>query len=121
MRVACPVDEDGFITKVLEDAKCCAFFDVEEDEILSGETVSIPSSRIIDVIEKREAEVLICRNLDIGAMIALTKLNVEIVGGAEGKARKALLSWLDGTLERSDIVCTGSIGGCSGDCSHCHS
>ena len=121
MRIACPIDKDGRIAKILEEAGNCAFFDVEEDEILSEETVQVPSDKILDVIEMREADVVICCNLDIKAMIALTKMNAEIVGGAQGKARKVLLSWLDGTLERNDIVCTGSIGGCSGDCRSCHS
>lgn len=120
MRVAIPVDEDGFIERVLEDARRAILFDIEEDEILSEETIEFPSSTAAEVFVSREIDTILCANMDIPAMVALSGNNIEIVGGAKGKAKHALREWLDGTLEQSDMVCAGSVGGCSGDCSHCH-
>ena len=120
MRVAIPVDDMDFISKSAEEAKGLIFFDVEEDEILSQEKSVVTPLSLIPLLRAKEVDVFICSNLDIPLMVELSGMQCEIVGGAKGKAKSTLLSWINGTMESSDIICKGSIGGCSGDCSHCH-
>ena len=120
MRVACPVDLMDCIKKNAEEAEFISFYDIEEDEILSNERIKTSSSSLSSLLEGKEVDVFICSNLDIPLMIQLEKNNIEIVGGAQGKAKTVVNSWIDGTLECNDIVCpTRAEGGCSGDCSHC--
>ncbi|MGN1189778.1 MAG: NifB/NifX family molybdenum-iron cluster-binding protein [Candidatus Ornithospirochaeta sp.] len=122
MRVACPVDSMDYIKKNAEEAESLIFFDIEEDEILSEEKIDVIAQSIIPLLKTKDAEVFICANLDIPMMVQLSTSGIEIVGGTEGKAKNVLRSWLDGTLESSDIVCSGkNSGGCNGDCSHCKS
>ncbi len=122
MRVACPVDSSDYIKKNAEEAEFLMFFDIEEEEILSQEKIEVSDYSILPLLEAKDVEVFICANLDIPMMIELSRIGVEIVGGTEGKAKNVISSWIDGTLESSDIVCSGqSSGGCNGDCSHCKS
>ena len=96
--------------------------DIEEDEILSEEKIQVSSSAIVSLILAKDVDTLICSNLDIPMMVSLSKNNIEIIGGAQGKVKSVVNSWINGTLECNDIVCSGQeSGGCSGDCTHCKS
>ena len=122
MRVACPIDSSDYIKKNAEDAEFISLLDIEEDEVLSEEKIQVSSSAIAPLLVAKDVDTFICSNLDIPLMIALSKNNIEIVGGAEGKVKNVVHSWINGTLECNDIVCSGQeSGGCSGDCSHCKS
>lgn len=122
MRVACPVDSLNYIKKSAEEAEYLLFFDVEEDEILSEERIQTSKESLISLIASKETDVFLCSNLDVPLMVTLSRMGVELVGGAEGKAKTVLHNWLIGTLECNDIVCScQTSGGCSGDCGHCHS
>ena len=122
MRVACPIDSSDYIKKNAEDAEFISLLDIEEDEVLSEEKIQVSSSAIAPLLVAKDVDTFICSNLDIPLMIALSKNNIEIVGGAEGKVKNVVHSWINGTLECNDIVCSGQeSGGCSGACSHCKS
>ena len=122
MRVACPIDSSDYIKKNAEDAEFISLLDIEEDEVLSEEKIQVSSSAIAPLLVAKDVDTFICSNLDIPLMIALSKNNIEIVGGAEGKVKNVVHSWINGTLECNDIVCSRQVsGGCSGDCSHCKS
>ena len=96
MRVACPVDLTDYIKENAEEAEFISFYDIEEDEILSNERIKTSSSSLFSLLEGKEVDVFICSNLDIPLMIQLEKNNIEIVGGAQGKAKTVVNSWLDG-------------------------
>ena len=122
MRVACPIDSSDYIKKNAEDAEFISLLDIEEDEVLSEEKIQVSSSAIAPLLVAKDVDTFICSNLDIPLMIALSKNNIEIVGGAEGKVKNVVHSWINGTLECNDIICSGKErGGCSGDCTHCKS
>ena len=122
MRVACPVDSMDQIKKNAEEAEFITLFDIEEDEILSEEKIQVSSSAIVSLILAKDVDTFICSNLDIPMMVSLSKNNIEIIGDAQGKVKTVVNSWINGTLECNDIVCSGQeSGGCSGDCSHCKS
>ena len=122
MRVACPIDSSDYIKKNAEDAEFISLLDIEEDEVLSEEKIQVSSSAIAPLLVAKDVDTFICSNLDIPLMIALSKNNIEIIGGAQGKVKTVVNSWINGTLECNDIVCSGQVsGGCSGDCTHCKS
>ncbi len=122
MRVACPIDSMGYIKKNAEDAEYLAFFDIEEEEILSEEKAPLSIHDISSILKLKDVDVFICTNMDIPLMVSLSKNDIEIVGGASGKAKNVIHSWMDGTLDCDDLVCScQENGGCSGDCSHCKS
>ena len=119
MRIACPVDENQMIAETLAVAKAFMLFDTEEDEILSMETITPLYEKVVSVLASHLVDTVICRNLDIKDMIDLSRAEIEIVGGAKGKAKSCVLQYINGTLECDDITCPGASGSCSGDCSHC--
>ena len=122
MRVSCAVDARDQIKKKSEGAEGITLVGIEEDEILSEEKIQVSSSSIVSLIVAKDVDTFICSNLDIPMMIALSKNNIEIIGGAQGKVKTVVNSWINGTLECNDIVCSGQeSGGCSGDCTHCKS
>ena len=107
MRVACPVDSMDQIKKNAEEAEFITLFDIEEDEILSEEKIQVSSSSIVSLIVAKDVDTFICSNLDIPMMIALSKNNLEIIGGAQGKVKSVVNCCINGTLECNDIVCSG--------------
>ena len=95
MRVACPIDSMGYIKKNAEDAEYLAFFDIEEEEILSEEKAPLSIHDISSILKLKDVDVFICTNMDIPLMVSLSKNDIEIVGGASGKAKMlSTVGWM---------------------------
>ncbi len=120
MRVALPVRE-GLIEKKAEDAPVIALYDIEEDEILSGEETGVRGEEsIVALLKEREADVFICLSLGSKMLIDLALADIQIIGGVRGTVKDAVRKFASGTLEEDDLQldCIGTE--CSGDCSRCH-
>lgn len=120
MRVAIPV-RDGMIEKKAEDALSVILYDIEEDEILSEETVRISGEEnIVNTLLTLGVDTFLCLSLGPKMVVDLALKDIQIIGGVRGKAKDAVRRFVSGTLEEEDLQldCIGS--GCNGDCSRCH-
>ena len=120
MRVALPVRE-GLIEKKAEDAPVIALYDIEEDEVISGEETEVKGEEgIIALLKAKEVDAFICLSLGPKMVIDLALADIQIIGGVRGTAKDAVRKFASGTLEEDDLQldCIGAE--CSGDCSRCH-
>lgn len=120
MRVAIPVREE-MIEKKAEDAEAVILYDIEEDEILSEETITVKGEEnIVNALSSHEADTFICLAMGPKMVIDLALKDIQIVGGVRGKAKNIIHQYVSGTLETEDLVLDCIGGNCKGDCSKCH-
>ena len=84
------------------------FFETENKEIKSVETVKNPGHRpgfLPNFLADRGAEVIISGGMGGGAVDIFNERNVEVVVGAEGDARKAVEAYIRGELQTTGNVC----------------
>ncbi len=120
MRAAIPV-RDTMIEKKAEDATSIILYDIEEDEILSGETITVSGEEnIVNALSSLGVDTFICLSMGPKMVVDLALKDIRIVGGVRGKAKDAIRAYAAGTLEEEDLVLDCIGGNCNGDCSKCH-
>lgn len=120
MRAAIPV-RDNMIEKKAEDASSIILYDIEGDEILSEETITVSGEEnIVNALSARGVDTFICLSMGPKMVIDLALKDIQIVGGVRGKAKNAIHSYVSGTLEEEDLQLDCIGGNCNGDCSKCH-
>ena len=83
------------------------FFETEGNEIVSVDVVANPGHRpgfLPNFLADHGANVIISGGMGGGAVDIFNERNVEVVVGAQGNARKAVLAYLAG-----DLISTGSV------------
>ena len=84
------------------------FFDVEGNEIVKEEVVANPGHRpgfLPNFLADHGAKVIISGGMGGGAVDIFNERDVEVVVGAQGDAKAAVLAYLDGTLISTGAVC----------------
>ncbi len=120
MRIAIPAWE-GLIEKRAEDAPSVIFYDIEEDEILSREEISVSGEKdILKKLTSADTDTFICLSMGAEMMVDLSLRGIEIIGGVRGPADRALKKYISGKLENDDLILDCPGGECNGDCSKCH-
>ncbi len=120
MRAAIPV-RDGMIEKKAEDARSVVLYDIEEDEILSEETLEISGEEnIVRRLSSLGVDTFLCLSLGPKMVVDLALKDIQIIGGVRGKAKDAIRCFVAGTLEEEDLQLDCIGGDCNGDCSRCH-
>lgn len=97
-------------------------YETSDDEIVSTEIVDSSGSghaALADFLTERGVNVLICGGIGVGAVAALQKTGIQILGGADGEADKQVEEFLGGKLHfgssGSCATCSSSCGNHSGD------
>lgn len=120
MRAAVPVKE-GMIEKKAEDARSVILYDIEEDEILSEETLTTSGEEdIVKKLSDHDVDTFICLSMGPKMVIDLALKDIQIIGGVRGRADDAVRRFLSCTLEEDDLTLDCIGGECNGDCSRCH-
>ena len=102
-----------------------AVFEIEGERIASEKRLSCGDSghgALASLLTDEKIEVLVCGGIGPGAVNALAKAGIEVIGGAEGNVRSVVEALLAGTLEvRTDYHCNHHHGSHSGDDCKSHS
>ena len=83
-------------------------YEVENDQVLSGEVISSNGSghsALAGLLAGQNVDVLICGGIGGGAQAALTEAGIELCAGAQGDADQAVESYLKGELVSSGATC----------------
>lgn len=136
MKIAVPF-ENGQVFQHFGHTETFKLYEIENDEIVSGEIVSANGSgheALADFLANLSVNVLVCGGIGDGAQTALTGAGIEICSGAQGDAGAAVRAYLKGEIESAGVNCDhhhdhdgdegcGSHcgGGCSGCGGGCHS
>ena len=136
MKIAVPF-ENGQVFQHFGHTETFKLYEIENDEIVSGEIVSANGSgheALADFLANLSVNVLVCGGIGDGAQTALTGAGIEICSGAQGDADAAVRAYLKGEIESAGVNCDhhhdhdgdegcGSHcgGGCSGCGGGCHS
>ena len=136
MKIAVPF-ENGQVFQHFGHTETFKLYEIENDEIVSGEIVSANGSgheALADFLANLSVNVLVCGGIGDGAQTALTGAGIEICSGAQGDAGAAVRAYLTGEIESAGVNCDhhhdhdgdegcGSHcgGGCSGCGGGCHS
>ena len=108
-----------------------AVFETENSNIISEKYLSSGDSghgALASLLAGEKVDVLVCGGIGPGAVNALAKAGIEVIGGAEGNVREVVQALISGTLQvRADYHCNHhhAEGGhdcgshsCGGNCSH---
>ena len=83
-------------------------YEVENDQVLSGEVISSNGSghsALAGLLAGQNVDVLICGGIGGGAQAALTEAGIELCAGAQGDADQAVEAYLKGELVSSGATC----------------
>lgn len=87
MRAAIPV-RDGMIEKKAEDARSVILYDIEEDEILSEETIMINGEEnLAEKLFSLGVDTFICLSLGPKMVVDLALKDIQMTGGVRGRRR----------------------------------
>ena len=121
MKIAVPYD-NGQIFTLFGKSPQFKIYDAADDEILSTEILDIHLSDGEDgrsalpaLLAERGVHVLLCKAVEVGAVLALQDAKIQIIGGASGEADARVAEFLGGRLH---FEAPGACAGCSSACSY---
>ena len=105
-------------------------YEEEDGKVIRSEVVSTDGQghgALAGVLNRMQADVLICGGIGGGAQAALAEANIRLIGGVQGNADEAVQAFLNGTLAFDpNVHCThhdhgeGHSCGSHGCGGHCH-
>ncbi|MGN0302192.1 MAG: DUF134 domain-containing protein [Anaerotardibacter sp.] len=110
VRIAVPF-EKGEIFQHFGRSSEFKFYDIKNGEVASSqvvETQGIGHGALVDFLKENDVDVLICGGIGGGAQNRLTNQGIEFYGGISGLADKAVVSFIEGTLEKNEIPQCGN-------------
>ena len=123
--------ENGEIFQHFGHTETFKLYEIENDEIVSGEIVSANGSgheALADFLANLSVNVLVCGGIGDGAQAALSAAGIEICSGAQDDADAAVRAYLKGEIESAGVNCDhhhdhdgdeGCGSHCGGGCSGC--
>lgn len=121
MKIAVPYD-NGQISPHFGKAKQVKIYDTIDDEILSTEILDVnlsdgeeARSALLALLTETGVHVLLCKGVEVGAVLALQDAKIQIIGGASGEADTRVTEFLGGQLH---FETPGSCAGCAAACNY---
>lgn len=108
MRIAATYDQ-GKIFQHFGKTENFIIYEVENDQIVSGEVISSNGKghgALAEVLAENEVDVLVCGGIGGGALNALGEAGIEVCAGASGDTDKAVLAYLKGELVHAGATCS---------------
>lgn len=108
MRIAVTYD-NGMIFQHFGHSEQFKVYDIEDDRIVHSEVVSTKGNghgALAGVLNRLDAEVLICGGIGVGAQNALAAVGIVVYGGVSGNADDVVNAFIKGELQfNPDVRC----------------